>query len=350
MELLVYCVDALNLTDAAMHSTYLVGPHTQFVESIPPTTGPAWTSFATGLSPPEHGINTASLAAPDKQIWSRVHLAPEVRRRLLYKVINMAGKSVGWWHMPVTSQPPGELDGWMTSGGLWWLIGSWPEGFYGAERQLPQFPPITKAPGFEPTDEALEKHDDDLFALCKGQLRQETDDCLRCAREIPVDVLFVYVWELDMATHLLYHDRVRFGELVTYIGDCLRQLMDELKPANCIVVSDHGGQRHPNPDCRFERADGHLDRRHRIMWEDGGCNYDTGDHAPLGMFSSTARFLPVLTPISVYPMTHAYDWVLSILGVKLNELPDIADDEDVADRGEDERLLINDRLKALGYL
>lgn len=82
--------------------------------TIPPMTGPAWTSFMTGQNPGQHGIFDWIARRPDS--YAMVPLSAQHRRaRSLWAVASEAGRRVLAFNVPMT-YPPEAVNGTMIAG------------------------------------------------------------------------------------------------------------------------------------------------------------------------------------------------------------------------------------------
>ncbi|MFW6104743.1 MAG: alkaline phosphatase family protein [Candidatus Bipolaricaulota bacterium] len=84
--------------------------------TIPPNSGPAWTSFQTGVNPGKHGIFDWGSARVDTYRQGMVN-ASSVQAKTIWRLIGEAGKRVGVIGVPVT-YPPQAVNGFMTTGVL----------------------------------------------------------------------------------------------------------------------------------------------------------------------------------------------------------------------------------------
>jgi predicted AlkP superfamily phosphohydrolase/phosphomutase len=84
--------------------------------TVPPVTGPAWTTFMTGVNPGEHGIFDFVRRAPEgmkRQIVGHGNISSAT----LFQIIGQAGLKVGAMNVPLTYPPP-HVNGFIVSGML----------------------------------------------------------------------------------------------------------------------------------------------------------------------------------------------------------------------------------------
>lgn len=88
----------------------------RMTSTIPPNSGPAWTTFQTGVNPGKHGIfdwRSSGLESYGKGMVD----ASSVQAQTIWNLVGQAGKRVGVIGVPVT-YPPKEVNGFMTTGVL----------------------------------------------------------------------------------------------------------------------------------------------------------------------------------------------------------------------------------------
>lgn len=330
MKMLVLCADALNLMDAATHG--IAKEFSQYTAAEMPFTAPAWASFTTGLSPQEHGIDTPGLWDNGK-IKDAGCLSPAGQEKILWRIINRHGLSVGWYLLPVVGFPPPILNGFSVSGGVWWPYSSFPA------REVTITPmhhdAIIQASADVSAEELLVQ-DSRVIEECSRCIKEEVAYCLNLVKERPVDVLFVYTWAIDIATHWLYSNQDCFHTVLDTVAEQFELLENECNPEITVVGSDHGGQAHTNANFvipgilpRAKIAVGRHDN------PDKQYKFALGDHHPIGMFSASRPFAP--PSLRVYDITSAYRWILGLL-----EIEDVYSNE--------EQEVIEDRLRGFGYL
>lgn len=82
--------------------------------TIPPITGPAWTSFMTGKNPGGHGIGDWMRRVDGDYRLTPVNTT-DIKSRLFWDLLGQAGKRVGIINVPIT-YPPRPVNGFLISG------------------------------------------------------------------------------------------------------------------------------------------------------------------------------------------------------------------------------------------
>ncbi len=82
--------------------------------TLPPITGPAWTSFATGTNPGKHGVYDFLGRQPGTYRLSSFN-ATRRHGASLWRILSQAGKKVGVLNVPLT-YPPEPVDGFVVAG------------------------------------------------------------------------------------------------------------------------------------------------------------------------------------------------------------------------------------------
>lgn len=90
------------------------GVYGELQSTFPPMTGPAWTSFATGVNPGKHGLYDWIAREPDSYRFGPV-TALDAKVPTLYSLLSAAGRRVCVFNVPMT-YPPIAVNGVMVSG------------------------------------------------------------------------------------------------------------------------------------------------------------------------------------------------------------------------------------------
>jgi len=90
------------------------GAHGTLRSTVPPMTSPAWTSFATGTNPGQHGLYDWIAREPGSYRFSPV-TALDGRAPTIYTLLSQAGRRVCVLNVPMT-YPPAPVNGVMVSG------------------------------------------------------------------------------------------------------------------------------------------------------------------------------------------------------------------------------------------
>jgi predicted AlkP superfamily phosphohydrolase/phosphomutase len=228
------------------------GAYGDLMTVIPPMTGPAWTSFATGKNPGKHGI--IDFVQRRAESYDIVPVNARWRKaRTLWDVVGAAGLKVGVMNVPVT-YPPEPVNGFMIGGLL-----------TPSERSPYTYPPDLAAE----LDELVDGYRIHMKpSYSKGNVGEFLDDLEVLTRK-QVDatrhLLRNHEWDLfvvvyrgpDGAQHALWHatdpehplyNRAHaecYGDAILDVyrrtDANLAELMAQLdKDTTLIVMSDHG--------------------------------------------------------------------------------------------------------------
>ena len=221
------------------------GTRAELISTIPPVTGPAWTSMTTGVSPGQHGIFDFVKWKADG-ITHRLAQSGDCTVPRLWDVIGGAGRRVGAFQVPVT-YPAWPVNGFMVTGMLTPAPGrdmTYPASLYEvlAERELAWFPVRVATHGpLEYARLTLEAHrrSDQAMRLALEQYRPDFFMCV-CGG---VDHLQHYLWPYCTAdgdapdARILDAVRQYFRALDDTIGFLKGFFGDG---TTYYVVSDHG--------------------------------------------------------------------------------------------------------------
>jgi predicted AlkP superfamily phosphohydrolase/phosphomutase len=92
------------------------GVWAELESTVPPLTGPAWSSFMTGKNPGKHGIYDFMRRRPGDYRWDTIN-GTQRKGPSFWRLLSDAGKRVAVFNVPV-SYPPEEVNGVMISGYL----------------------------------------------------------------------------------------------------------------------------------------------------------------------------------------------------------------------------------------
>lgn len=223
------------------------------ISTIPPATGPAWLSLATGLKPESTGVFDFWVRR-GKSYRLRSLNSDALRGRAVWDFLSRAGKDSGIFCYPML-RPPYEIRGFMTTG-----LGAWPVEEFTWPRELKQ--EIFSAAG-GPFDLLLpyheERYDDpDLFLNHLGDMIEKQ---VRATQYLlsnkPWDLFWVVFSQTDWLQHLLWRHidpghplyegprsediRCKFQDFWSKIDGVLGKLIDLAGPdTNICILSDHG--------------------------------------------------------------------------------------------------------------
>lgn len=211
---------------------------------LPPVTPAAWSSFATGLNPGQHGLFDF-VGRLDGSYGTYVADASHRGGVPLWQVASRAGRRVTVFNVPAT-YPPDRVNGIMVSGFLTpahATDASWPPEVQAElARDVPQFtvyPPSIYSPGREAE-----------FIESIARLNQATLEATRLLiRKQPWDLLVTVFMGSDVIQHFLWRDMERReGERAGAILKCYQQLDGALAELVAglggqdylLLMSDHG--------------------------------------------------------------------------------------------------------------
>lgn len=219
--------------------------------TLPPMTGPAWSSFITGMNPGKHGIFDFVTRNPEGYGWALLN-ATYRKGQSFWKFLERQGKNVIVFNVPVT-YPPEPLKGIMVSGfltppGVKDFIHP-PEVQRALEREVglftPHYPGETYALGRE------EKFLHEMERMTHRTI--QTMDFLMS--RYPWDLFVGVIQSPDLIQHCLWkfedrrhpqytdHPRVRGAILKNYqaIDRYLNTLLERMDDRTLLfIISDHG--------------------------------------------------------------------------------------------------------------
>src|SRR4051794_18445389 len=223
------------------------------LSSDPMVTPVAWTSFATGCTPPVHGIHEFSyVEAADRTI--RSNHAGRIRVPTLWQVLNAAGRAVVSLNLPMTYPPP-RVRGLVVAGsdapGLEWAFARCPD--FGAEifASVPDYTHKLAWKSRPRTLDALRSQ----AARNRATFRAQAEAAERADAQTDWSALMVHFHNLDSLQHRLWpyldvdETGVRVAGWNCEVESCLR-VLDECagrlielasrRDAAVVAVSDHG--------------------------------------------------------------------------------------------------------------
>lgn len=230
------------------------GAHGELESTIPPMTGPAWTSFATGTNPGQHRLYDWVARQSDSYEFIPV-TALDSQAPTIYSLLSEAGKRVCSFNVPMT-YPPTPVNGVMISGMPAPSIKNtitYPESLFGEIMDEVGDYILYPDPGRAYSDSGIDSFLQHLYRCT--DLRIKTLDYLRSREEWDfcmmvfngTDTISHALWKFMDKNHPL-HDPGRVEKYGTAIRDYyqvidshLGKIVDELDDnTTLIIMSDHG--------------------------------------------------------------------------------------------------------------
>jgi len=213
-------------------------PSGDLISTVPPVTGPAWVSFATGCNPGEHGCFGFLMPAGGLTETSPIN-SKNISRPTFYEILEKVGKKSILINLPCSYPPriPGVvITGLMTSGDRY----IFPGGIEDEYRTLRKYRPFPDQ-GLMARRKTAEHLED---------IRDVEERRFRCARELfesSWDFFFVLFSGLDWALHSSSgglreaSENAGIRRIVGDIGRYLNWFVENCPPdAYLLLVSDHG--------------------------------------------------------------------------------------------------------------
>lgn len=228
-----------------LRKTIREGVYGEMRSTIPPLTGPAWSTFQTGVNPGKHGVFDWGSSSQDNYGEGMVD-ASSIEAKTIWELASEAGKKVGSIGVPVT-YPPREVNGFMTTGVLT------PKG---AEDYV--YPPelsqdIEKEVGeyrFAPTHAEMAVNKKQWIEELKETIGNKEKTATHLLSTQEWDMSIVYFMETDTVKHHLFPDGsgnpgdVKEPVLKVYrrVEKAVKNIYEEVANENThvMIVSDHG--------------------------------------------------------------------------------------------------------------
>jgi len=275
------------------------GVHGNLRSTIPPTSAPAWTSFATGVNPGKHGIFDFIDHKNSSVKELRIVDSTLIQQKTMWELLGEKGIKCGVVNIPITF-PAKKINGFMITGML----------SRGANTCYP-------TNFMEETEEFLgEKYIFDFEQICEKGQGENFYAKLKKMHRVREKVLFFFLNEkkvdflainfssTDRASHFLYDAKDKNGE--SYLKKIYRRMDETLgkvleycnSSTSIIVMSDHG----------FEFQKGIININNYLL-EKGYIKFNLKGRLKWFLFSHG------LTPKNIYKLlkTTRTAWVLNIL-------------------------------------
>jgi predicted AlkP superfamily phosphohydrolase/phosphomutase len=220
--------------------------------TIPPTSGPSWSTFMTGKNPGKTGIYDFLYRRENTYVFPPVN-ASQRDGVALWKLLSDQGKRVGVVNVPM-SYPVEEVNGYMISG---WMTPysaqdfSYPTDLWRELRDEIGYYTIY------PTETFAEPRRESFFRACDELLEMRSRTVSYLMDKYPTDLFMVVFFDTDRVLHQLWHyldpghpwrhpgdGTDRSGPVVSYfqkVDEKLAQIVARADEDTVIVVlSDHG--------------------------------------------------------------------------------------------------------------
>ncbi len=220
--------------------------------TIPPLTGPAWSTFQTGVNPGKHGVFDWGSSGRESYGEGMVD-ASSIETKTIWELASEAKKKVGVIGVPVT-YPPREVNGFMTSGVL-----------TPKEAEDYAYPPglgetIEREVGhyrFAPTHAEMALNHKQWIGELKRSIRNREEVALHLLSSREWNLSMVYFMETDTVKHHLFHEIVQNGgsrpgkagseedpvlEVYRRVEEAVRRIYESTagEDTDVMLVSDHG--------------------------------------------------------------------------------------------------------------
>ncbi len=227
------------------------GVRSDMESTIPPLTGPAWTTFQTGVNPGKHGV--FDWGSSGELDYGRGMIdASSIKTKTIWELLSEAGKRVGSIGLPVT-YPPKEVNGFITTGVLTPKAAD--DYIYPPELRDDLEGEVGRY-RFAPTHAEMALNSSKWIEELKKSIKNREDTALHLLTTQDWDVSLVYFMETDTVNHHLYHkntgdtvnntnedaDEDPVLEVYERVEEAVRTITEAVgkENTNIMLVSDHG--------------------------------------------------------------------------------------------------------------
>jgi predicted AlkP superfamily phosphohydrolase/phosphomutase len=227
------------------------GPAGDLRSTMPPTSGPSWSSFATGKNPGQTGIYDFLYRRPGSYVFPPVNASMRSGRSL-WKILSDAGKRVVVVNIPL-SYPVEPVDGVLVSG---WMTPYFAKDYTWPPEVGAELERVVGDYRIYPAETFAERRKTGFFRACDELLEMLTQANLHLMRTRKWDFFMTVYFDTDRVLHQLWHyldpkhpwrdDDMRdlsepvvryFERLDADIG----KLVEEAGPdTRVMIMSDHG--------------------------------------------------------------------------------------------------------------
>ncbi|MFP4135946.1 MAG: alkaline phosphatase family protein [Candidatus Acetothermia bacterium] len=212
--------------------------------TIPPLTGPAWSTFQTGVNPGKHGVFDWG-SSSEENYGTGVVDSTSIGAKTIWEIASESGKKVGSIGVPVT-YPPREINGFMTTGVLTPKTADDyvypPKLKEGLEKEVGEY-------RFAPTHAEMAINNSQWIEELKKSIGNKEKTALHLLTSQEWDISMVYFMETDTVKHHLFPEKPEDSEGEEPVLEVYRRVDKALKniyeataqeDTHIIVVSDHG--------------------------------------------------------------------------------------------------------------
>lgn len=223
----------------------------EVTSTIPPITGPAWSSFMTGTNPGKHGVFDWTFRKPKTYDFPPVTF-DNIRQPTLWQIISHAGKRVFVFNVPMT-YPPESVNGLLVSGMPATRLVTHPKELANKIRSLVPDYIVYPDPGLAYSDQGIKSFIEQVNReivgrtdLWKEILGWETWDFAMILYNA-TDVIQHAMWKFMSPEHPQYDPKkaITYGNAIRDIYQKLDQVLGEIieqmdSSTVLWVMSDHG--------------------------------------------------------------------------------------------------------------
>lgn len=225
------------------------GVRGEMTSTIPPLTGPAWSTFQTGVNPGKHGVFDWGSSGEDTYGEGIVD-STSIEAKTVWELASEAGKKVGVIGVPVT-YPPRKVNGFMTSGVL---TPKEAEDYVYPPSLREEIKTVVGDYRFAPTHAEMALNNKQWIEELKDSItnREQVARHLLSTREW--DVSMVYFMETDTVQHHLFHQNSPLGnngkavdedpilEIYNRVEKAVKNIYESTagEDTHVMIVSDHG--------------------------------------------------------------------------------------------------------------
>ncbi len=225
------------------------GVRGEMTSTIPPLTGPAWSTFQTGVNPGKHGVFDWGSSGENSYGEGMVD-STSIETKTLWELASEAGKKVGVIGVPVT-YPPRKINGFMTSG---LLTPKGAEDYAYPSEIKEEIEQVVGDYRFAPTHAEMALNNKQWIDELKDSIKNKEQVSRHLLSTREWDVSMAYFMETDTVKHHLFHKNSPLGRdggsldedpiLKVYkrVEEAIKNIYESTASdnTNVMVVSDHG--------------------------------------------------------------------------------------------------------------